>query len=257
MGTADGKGPPLQVLAVDDEVPALDELVWNLGQIDGIGEITATSSSEQALELLVARSFDVAFLDIEMGSVDGLSIAKAVGSLANAPAVVFVTAYERHAVDAFELRAVDYLLKPVRLERVRDAVARVVELRRGPSGPAVRDDAASRRRVAIEMGGRTVFLDRDDVVAVEASRDYVRLHTSERSHLVRIPISTLETEWAAFGFVRVHRSFLVAVDRVTELRTDISQGSSLRIGALEIPVSRTYVRAIRDELRGRRRAGGS
>jgi DNA-binding LytR/AlgR family response regulator len=249
----------LRVLAVDDEAPALDELVWNLRQISEIGEISATTSSLEAISLAEATTFDLAFLDIEMAETDGLALARLLSERPFPPSIIFVTAYERHAVDAFELRATDYVLKPVPTARLRDTVQRVLERRPntapGSTTTTAAGDETPRRRIPVEVGGRTIFLERDDVVAVEASRDYVRLHTNERSHLVRVPISVLETEWAPEGFMRVHRSFLVAVDRVTELRTDVSQGSSLRIGELEIPVSRTYVRALRRRLLGDHHGG--
>jgi two-component system, LytTR family, response regulator LytT len=172
---------------------------------------------------------------------------------------VFVTAFERHAVDAFEVKAVDYVLKPIRTDRLDDTMRRIVALIpraaavevAGAGAPAVVPSGSvvggPRSRLAVESAGRTSFVDRVDVVAVEAARDYVRLHTALKSYLVRIPISELESEWSTVGFVRVHRSYLVAVSHVRELLSE-GQGLTVLVGSLTIPVSRTYSRNLRERL---------
>ncbi|MGI0521328.1 response regulator, partial [Microbacterium maritypicum] len=120
--------PPIDVLVADDERPALDELVHLLRTDPRVGEILTASSGAEALRVLSERAVRIAFLDIHMPGLNGMELARALMTLAEPPSVVFVTADEARAVEAFELRAADYLLKPVRLERLRQAVARVVEL---------------------------------------------------------------------------------------------------------------------------------
>lgn len=248
----------LRVLVVDDEQPAVDEISWLLRQQGDVLELHTAANATAALRLLDEHAVDVVFLDIEMPDLSGLELARVLRRFAAPPAVVFVTAFERHAVDAFEVKAVDYVLKPIRTDRLDDTMRRIVALiprsvaaldavaasKPAPSGLVV---AGPRSRVVVESVGRTSFVDRVDVVAVEASRDYVRLHTATKSYLVRIPISELESEWASVGFVRVHRSYLVAVSHVKELLSE-GQGLTVLVGSLTIPVSRTYSRNLRERL---------
>jgi two-component system, LytTR family, response regulator LytT len=242
----------LRVLVVDDEQPAIDELSWLLLQQREIATVQSATSASAGLRLLDAYVVDVVFLDIEMPELNGLELARVLRRFASPPAVVFVTAFERHAVDAFAVKAVDYILKPIRTDRLDETMRRIVALIPQPT-TALEAKAASvpkagpRSRVAIESAGRTSFVDRIDVVAVEASRDYVRLHTATKSYLVRIPISELESEWSGVGFVRVHRSYLVAVQHVKELLSE-GQGLTVLVGSLTIPVSRTYSRNLRERL---------
>jgi DNA-binding LytR/AlgR family response regulator len=241
----------LRVLVVDDEQPAVDELTWLLRQQREISVLHSATSASAALRLLDEQTVDVVFLDIEMPDLTGLELARVLRRFSAPPAIVFVTAFERHAVDAFEVKAVDYVLKPIRTDRLDETMRRIVALIPPPVvGPIVAAEAlpvGPRTRVAVESAGRTSFVDRLDVVAVEASRDYVRLHTANKSYLVRIPISELEAEWSGVGFVRVHRSYLVAVQHVKELLSE-GQGLSVLVGALTIPVSRTYSRNLRERL---------
>ncbi len=232
----------LQVLVIDDEPPAVDELRFLLEQDAAIGLVRTAGCVDEAISVLREHHIDVVFLDIEMPGKDGLSLARLLATHPASPAIVFVTAYEQHAVEAFEVAAVDYVLKPVRADRLSQAVRRVSQAIGGTT--TVEPDTA---RIAVESGGRTVFIDRTQVQVVEASRDYVKLHTNDKTYLVRTPISNLESSWGPFGFVRVHRSFIVAVGAVRELRSD-DAGSSVLVGNLEVPVSRTYGRDLKQRL---------
>src|SRR5262249_46228691 len=129
--------------------------------------------------------------------------------LARRPAVVFVTAHDDRAVDAFDLGAVDYLLKPVRPDRLAETLRRVLAARQGSPRPAPRAQPAD-EVIPVELAGRTRMVPRSAVRWVEAQGDYARLHTADGSHLVRVPLAVLEERWADAGFVRIHRSYLVA-----------------------------------------------
>ena len=200
--------------------------------------------------------YDVVFLDIRMPGLSGLELAKVLARFADPPAVVFVTAHEDAAVDAFALRAVDYLLKPLRAERLADALDRLV-----PPGGHGDEGSDESDTVAVELAGVTRFVAVADVRFVEAQGDYARLHTATASHLVRIPMSTLEQRWTRFGFVRVHRSYLVATAHITELRVEPGGGHAVRIGAgaegTSIPVSRRHTRELKDRLVRAAKAGWS
>jgi DNA-binding LytR/AlgR family response regulator len=237
---------PWHVLVVDDEPPALEELRFLLSQESLVGEISVAGSIAAALVATEVRAPDIAFLDIELPDGQGLQLARTLLETWPTLAVIFVTAYEQHAVDAFGIDAVDYVLKPIRSDRVAQALRKAALALRTrepdrPTGPAVPT------RIAVEVGGRTLMIDRAEVTVVEASRDYVRLHTAERSYLVRTPISIIEADWADAGYIRVHRSYIVSVAAVRELRADDS-GASLLVGNLEVPVSRTYARDLKQRL---------
>lgn len=231
----------IDVLVADDERPALDELTHLLRRDDRIGEILTASSGAEALRMLSARAVSIAFLDIHMPGLSGMDLARSLGSLASPPAVVFVTADDARAVDAFDVRAVDYLLKPVRIDRLRRAVDRVLEL---GGTAALSDDEV----LPVTVGSSVRFVHRSDVRWVQAQGDYSRLHTADGvGHLVRIPISELEQRWADAGFVRVHRSYLAAVAAIGEARLS-GTDPSVAVGPVVLPVSRRLLPAVREAL---------
>ncbi|RMB76828.1 DNA-binding response regulator [Rhodococcus sp. SBT000017] len=246
-------GRGLIVLAVDDERPALDELAFLLRQQDTVAEVFTAQDATTALRQLQqtsAQPVDAVFLDINMPGLDGLELAGILSAFARPPAVVFVTAHDDRALAAFDLGAVDYLLKPLREDRLTEALRRVLLARRRPAESA---DPAADEVIPVELGGTTTLVHRSSVAWVEADGDYARLHTSNGSHLVRIPISALESRWADAGFLRVHRSYLVSLRLVTGIR---SVGSGLvvclrasgNLAACELPVSRRHARELKDRL---------
>ena len=233
----------VNVVIADDELPAVEELAFLLGKDARIGTIHRASSGAEALRALEQHSVDALFLDIHMPSLSGLDIARVISRFARPPAVVFVTADEDRALEAFELRAVDYLLKPVRTERLAESVRRVCELMEGSTpAPEV---------ITVDQGGVSRMIRRDDVRYVQAQGDYARLHTAEASYLIRIPLSDLERQWAEAGFLRVHRSYLVQLDHVTRLRGGPGH-ATVTIGQVELPVSRRLHPALREALDARR-----
>ena len=238
----------LRVLVIDDERPALDELAFLLERDPRVHGVLTSDSATDALRVLQDLSVDAVFLDISMPGLSGLELAQVLARFKTPPPVVFVTAHEQHAVEAFELNAVDYVLKPVREERLAEAVRRVVE----GTHPA---RAAEDDQVAVELGGVTRFISRADITYVEAQGDYARLHTADGSHLLRTPLATLEQEWQAAGFVRIHRSLLVSLPHVDEVRTEAGR-CTVVVDGTELAVSRRHTRALRDLLVRRNRPGG-
>ena len=230
----------IDVLVADDEKPALDELVHLLRLDPRIGEVLTATSGVDALRLLSQRAVRIAFLDIHMPGLRGTELARSLLTLATPPAVVFVTADEARAVEAFELRAADYLLKPVRIERLRRAIDRVIDLGE-VAAPA--DDET----LPVTVGSAVRFVRRSEVRWVQAQGDYSRLHTADGGHLVRIPISELESRWADAGFLRIHRSTLVRSAAVTEARLS-GADPAVVVGAAVLPVSRRLVPTVRDAL---------
>jgi DNA-binding LytR/AlgR family response regulator len=233
----------LHALVVDDEPPARDELVYLLGLDARVGSVVAANSATEALRQLQSDRFDVVFSDVRMPGLTGLDLARVLARFVDRPAVVFITAYDDTAVDAFELQAVDYVMKPVRRERLAEAVRRVIAWGTAAPGPADEDDET----IHVELAGVTRFVQRSQVRWVEAQGDYARLHTADESHLVRTPLTSLERRWGRAGFVRIHRSTLVAVRYVDELRVESGRWS-VRIAGTNLPVSRRHSKAVRTRL---------
>jgi DNA-binding LytR/AlgR family response regulator len=239
----------MRVLVIDDERPALDELAFLLGRDPRIEAVATADSAADALRVLQDETVDAVFTDVRMPGLSGLDLARVLSRFRNQPPVVFVTAHEEHAVEAFELHAVDYLLKPVRNDRLAEAVRRVAEATAGSGG------LAGHEHIPVELGGVTRFVPRADVLFAEAQGDYARLHTAERSHLIRTPLQTLEVDWRAAGFIRIHRSLLVSLAHVEEVRVDAGRCTVI-VGGHELTVSRRHTRELRDVLVRRARPGG-
>jgi DNA-binding LytR/AlgR family response regulator len=239
-------GSFLRVLAVDDEPPALDELAYLLRSDPRVSAVHIASDATEALRVLRDADVDAVFLDIRMPGLDGMELARVLRRFARPPAIVFVTAYDDGAVDAFDLGVTDYVRKPVRAERLAESLRRVVGSRvvtSHPAGAARREDPT----IPVELAGTTRMLPRSAVRWVEAQGDYARLHTADGSHLVRVPLTTLAERWADAGFVRIHRSYLVQLRLIAELRLTGS-GYVVVVDDAELPVSRRHTRDLKDKL---------
>ena len=233
----------LRTLVVDDEQPVLDELVWLLERDDRIADPIATAhSGTEALRRLERGDIDLVFLDIAMPGLSGIEIARLLGRFTQAPQIIFVTAHDAHAVEAFELDAVDYLLKPLREERLRESIRRAAAERDAGHDA---DDT-----IAVELAGVTRFVSRSHVTYAEAQGDYVRLHLLDgTSHLVRASLTALADEWESAGFRRVHRSIVVNRAHLVEARSQ-GGGATLALpagdGTTAVPVSRRHLRDLRE-----------
>ncbi|MBO3745544.1 response regulator transcription factor [Streptosporangiaceae bacterium NEAU-GS5] len=232
----------LHVLAVDDDQSALSDLSSLLREDDRIERVSTAPDAVAALREMVQMAgagerLDGLFLDIRMDGLDGLDRARFISGFPVPPKLVFVTAHDRGAVQAFDLQAVDYLLKPIRAERLAEAVRRL----------AARSPKPAADVIPVELGGRTRFVSQQAVLYAEAQGDYVRLHTADGGYLVRMSLGALERRWAASGFVRTHRSTLVNARYVSELRHDDGR-VLLLVGDEQVPVSRRHTRLVREQL---------
>ena len=241
----------LSVLAVDDERPALEDLERLLLTSESVEEVTCAASGGDALRLLAERQFDALFVDVRMPELDGLELAGVIGRFAQPPAVVFVSAYEEGAVGAFELHAVDYLMKPVSRRRIEEALERIetVEERRAsreaPGG--VTDEI-----VAIEHthGGATRLIPRATILYVRAEGDYVRIVSDAGRYLARVRLSTIEQRWKAYGFRRVHRGYVANLRRAVEVRPSLNGTARIVFSdGSDVPVARRQVADLRRALR--------
>ncbi|WP_309110091.1 LytTR family DNA-binding domain-containing protein [Saccharothrix sp.] len=268
VSTQDNAG--LLVLAVDDEAPGLSEIKYLLESSPHIRRVLTAFDAAEALRILrgdydvevMDRTragrppVDAVFADINMPGLSGTDLARVLGAFRAPPALVFVTGVEHsEAVVAFEVGALDFVTKPINEDRINKAISRVVE--RVSATPVAQPEPAPQEPadeevIPVELGGTIKLVPRATVRYVEAQGDYARLHTNDgQSHLVRIPLAQLEERWENAGFVRIHRSFLVALPLVTELRMT-SNGYAVVIGsgddAKELPVSRRHTRELKERI---------
>ncbi len=249
----------LRVLIVDDEAPArarLRDLLGDIAARHPTEIVGMAANGVEALRLLEAAPADVVLADIRMPVMDGVELARHLGKLASPPAVIFVTAYDQYAVEAFELAAVDYLLKPVRAERLAAALAKA-EARR----PAAPDDAAlaglapgERRHFSVSERGRILLLPVSEVLYLRAELKYVTARTVERDYVLDESLVQLEEEFSR-RFLRLHRNCLVARDAVQGVeRVGEQEGSDAHWAVLirgvpeRLPVSRRQWPVVRQML---------
>ena len=248
---------PLRAIVVDDEKLARNKMRRLLRADPHVEVIAECETGEAAVECILETAPDLVFLDVQMPGMSGFDVIAAVGAQ-RMPPVIFVTAYDEYALEAFRVHALDYLLKPVDPEQVRSSVARAAQLARLHSAHAHTDgldrliaqvleqrarEAVPRYldRIMIHSRGRMFFAKTVDIDWIEAADNYVRLHVGGEAHLVRERIATLEERLDPAMFVRIHRSTIVNLDSVCELKP-WSSGEMivvLRDGA-KVKLSRTY-----------------
>ena len=253
---------PLNAVLVDDEPLALRRLEFDLAKMPDVEVVGTADTSDAGLQLIRARHPDLVFIDIKMPGLSGLDVIEQL-HLDPMPVVIFVTAYNRYAANAFELAAVDYLLKPVQLDRLRQAVdrakrsleqqeaaSRVAELQTviaalREEGQDDAEPAAQDADMWIVEGGAYVRVPADTIEWIKAERDYVKIHTQTRTHLSRGKIGDIVESLDSEKFMRVHRSAVVRLDAIAKaVRTGGSLRLELKSGA-HIPVARSYGRLFR------------
>ena len=240
----------LRLLVVDDELPALHDLARLLRAHPQVAEVCCASAGAEALRLLSESAFAGLFLDVRMPDVDGLALAGVLRRFATPPPVVFVSAHEEAAVSAFELRALDYLMKPVGRQRAERAVARILDVAahtdRAPGEPASADDIVPLPRA---RGGATRLLHRSEILYLQSEGDFVRVVTDSGRFLVRARLGELEDRWSARGFARVHRGYVVNLRRAVEVRPSLDGQACLRLqDGSELPIARRQLPGLRRRL---------
>jgi two-component system response regulator LytT len=234
---------PIRALIVDDEAPARSELRYLLAAHPEVQVLGEAAGAVEALGLAREHAFDVVFLDVEMPGLTGVEAAPLVRERRNPPAVVFVTAHERYAVDAFAIEAFDYLLKPVDPDRL----ARVVERLRDRTS----ESALPVEKIPVVASGGTELLDFDQVHYVNADGDYSRVHTYDRSYLCTASLGELEERLPGGRFVRIHRSYLVNLSKVAGVRRAAPDRFRLQLAdaeQTELDVARRQSRQLRERL---------
>jgi DNA-binding LytR/AlgR family response regulator len=244
----------LRALIVDDEYPAREELRYLLRSFPEVEVVGEAAAPEEALELIRNIRYDLCFIDIRMPGGSGLDLVKELSQVSHRPAVIFVTAYPDHAVEAFDLDAVDYLLKPFDEARLGRALQRIIERSaeagsgEQPVAPGTTESAdASFDKIPVPVKDRTILLDVDDVIYATAARGYSYLVTSTGRHLVPHSLAELERRLAKRGFFRTHRAYLINLKRARALEPDFAGALQVVMddNAERVPVSRRQARSLR------------
>lgn len=247
------KSRGLHVLVVDDEQPARKKLHSFLKQEPGIDSIIEAKNGIEAAQLIREKGPDLVFLDIQMPGMNGFEVIEAVG-VNNMPPVVFVTAYDQYAIDAFEVEAVDYLLKPYHQERFKKSFNRArQQIEAGNEHSAVIQRLLAEvhkgkkylQRIMVKKGPRFFFVKTQNILYISAEEKYVKLHTAEGSHLIRETMGRMEERLDPSVFARIHRSTIVNLDFIAEIQP-WSHGDSIVI--LKSGEKLTLSRRFRDRL---------
>jgi DNA-binding LytR/AlgR family response regulator len=235
----------LRILIADDEPLALERLRVAFGDIADTEVVGAATNGVEALQLIAELKPDVAVLDIQMPGRTGLGVAAALPA-DDRPEIIFLTAYDSHALDAFDVEAADYVLKPLRLERLRQAVDRARRRRRVAPDPAPETPAPAAAADGFWIQGRQglVLVPLAAIVWIEAAKDYVLLHTAERSHILRATMAAIEASHPPPTLIRVHRSALVRPGAVKALHGSVAgrptlllaDGAAVAVGPSYLPV---------------------
>lgn len=257
-------GRKLRVLVVDDELLARQRLEDLLARMEGVAEVLTAESGRAAVQAVEEQRPDLLFLDMQMPGMSGLDVIRQVGPDA-LPVTVFVTAHDQYALQAFEVAALDYLLKPfddgrfrqafnravrqLELKRAGTATDRIVDLLEGRGSVGRDGERVATERIAVESGGTTHLVPIASVSHVTAAGPYSELHAEDRTYLIRETMQSLEERLAPYGFLRVHRSSIIRLDRVQAVERGSGGDYSVRLaGGVDISVSRARMSELEQKL---------
>lgn len=242
----------LRALIVDDEYPARQELRYALSKIDNVEIVGEAANAQEALSLIKALDYSVLFLDIAMPGMSGLDLGAVIQELPNPPHVIYVTAYDEYAVKAFDVNAVDYILKPIDEKRLRKAVNKVLKLMHESGNGA---EAATQAEPAIRIGrlpaeknGKTVLVNESDIVYIFTEGDAVYVKTFADRYLLHFTLKELEARLNPTIFFRTHRCFIVNLHKVKEIIPFFNGTYSLVVDdkeRSEVPLSRAQAKKLR------------
>ncbi len=249
----------LTILAVDDERPQLEDLARLLRAFPVVQGVECAFDGHDALMKASSQRYDAIFLDVRMPGLDGLELGRVLRRFSEPPQLVFVSAYDSAAADAFELHALDYVRKPVSRARVEEALGRVMaaveagthdgngETARAGAHPAVDGETIA---VANLRTGSTRLIARRSILYVQSHGDFVRIVTEDGRYLLRTTLSEVERRWEPHGFVRVHRQYIANLPRAIELRPLLGGTAELAFpDGQHIPIARRHVAELTKRLR--------
>lgn len=222
----------IRCIAIDDEKLALDLLVDNIRQVPYLKLIARCKNTFEAIETLQSKKIDLIFLDIQMPRLSGLQF---VQSLKRPPMIIFITAYKEHALEGFDVDAIDYLLKPVSFERFLKACNKAQELFNLQQKPASKVEHPGYFFVFVEYNQVKITI--ADILYIEGMQDYVKifLTTASRPVITKMSLKAMEEKLALFRFARIHKSYIISMDKITAVRRDI-----ICVGNEELPLGETF-----------------
>ncbi len=244
----------IKALIVDDEAPARTELRYILEKIKDVEVVGEATNAAEALELIKALTYDVVFLDIQMPGLTGLHVAEVLQELPDSPAVVFVTAYGEHAVKAFELDVLDYLVKPFKEERLAQTINKIWERKKGYRLKEVglpTPETIKINRIPVHRGDKTILLPTKDIIYINTRNDYAFIHTHHESFITSFALKELEARLRGQAFFRAHRGYIVNLHQVKEIIPMFRGTYLLRVKdakGSEIPVSRRQAKKLKSIL---------
>ncbi len=221
----------IRCIIVDDEPVALDIMENHLSKIDKIKIIGRCRNASEAFNMINANKTDLIFLDINMPGISGISFAKSINKDIK---IIFTTAYREYAIEGFDLHAVDYLLKPISFDRLLDAVNNFQQVHLDPEVPKV-PNKASTDFIFVKIDRKMYKIDFSKILWVESLSDYLKIETSDGSKVTRETISSIEIKLPPSKFIRIHRSFIIAIDQIESYSNE-----EVVIQNKSIPISRTY-----------------
>lgn len=242
----------MKILIVDDEQPARQRLLDLLQELDEEFSIQQAANGEEALQLVNAQDVDIILLDIRMPVMDGLETAQHIGKLENPPAIVFTTAYEEHALAAFDANAIDYLLKPIRPQRLQQAIAKASALSKTQLNNLqdATDDTSSRQHLSVSSHGKIELIPVNQILCFRAEQKYVSIFLADKEILTDESLKRLENEFAD-QFLRIHRNALVALSFIEALDRDAEGNNMIKLKGMEMPllVSRRHLKEVKAKLK--------
>jgi len=227
----------LKCIAVDDEKLALELLVDNISKLSFLQLVARCRNAFEAIKALEEHAVDLIFLDIQMPGLTGLQL---IQSIQQKPMIILVTAYEKFALEGYGLDVIDYLVKPVALDRFVKACNKALELQQLKTKQTERPKEKEKDYFFINADYSLVKIDFADIIYIEGLRDYIKIHLRGlRPVVTRMNVGTIEEQLPAARFLRIHKSYIVSVDQITAIRKN-----SIFLGEFEIPVSHSYRNAI-------------
>ncbi|QSX09427.1 LytTR family transcriptional regulator DNA-binding domain-containing protein [Alkalibacter rhizosphaerae] len=242
----------LKALIVDDEYPAREELRYLLSRLEGVEVVGEATNGKEALALITALDYDMVFLDINMPQMDGMDLGEKIKELEDPPAIVYITAYDQYALQAFRVNAVDYLLKPIEEEKLSHAVERIRNRFKTTVSPKKQDlPKEPIQRLSVEQGGKIVLLDAVDVYYAFSEGSYVYVATDQQKYLTKYTLQALEEKLDPKLFFRCHRSYLVNLKKIKEIAPFFKGTYNIRMtdkNNTQIPVSRRQAKHLKQIL---------
>jgi len=231
----------INCLIVDDETTARDILESHLSKIDQMNIVASCKNALEAFQQITNQSIDLIFLDINMPEISGLDFAKAINRSSR---VIFTTAYREYAIDGFDLKAVDYLLKPIAFERLLQSVQRYLDETPKIEKASIKDiQADTNDFIFVRSDRKMVKVKFDAILFIESISDYIKIHLTDQTIITRETISNIEVKLPSKNFIRTHRSFIVAISQINSFTHE-----TIDIGKNQIPISRSFKNEVMERL---------